>query len=83
MNILRFYNSYLVTIPDFCTHMKNSLNSIISSVHPDFWTKNFVRRFTNNLKEKKTVTILGGIEVLSKNQKSPIAARVFQNQNFG
>ena len=52
MNILRFCNSYMVSILDFCTHMKNSLNSILPSVHPDFRIKNFVRRCTNNQKAK-------------------------------
>ena len=47
--ILQILLGYLLWLR---TQMKNSFNSILSSVLLDFRTNNFVRRSSNNLKEK-------------------------------
>ena len=78
MEILRFF--LLGYYPWLLYTYKNSFIGIIPFVYPNFLTKTFVADAPIIWKKKLTVTILRGIKVLSRNQKSPIAARLFQNQ---
>ena len=79
-NILRFCNSYFVTIPDFYPQIRTLW---IPSSRPSLRTFERKISFADApiiWEKKSTVTIQCGIKVLSRNQKSPIATRVFQNQ---